>query len=305
MIRNHMVDAIVSTGANIVDQDFFEAIGLQALHRRRAFKSALDDDKLRDLHDRPHLRHADRRRRTAHLRRDEHKITDELEPRPYSRANSSARWARICRKHGKTADSIVLEAYKQDVPIFCPAFSDCSAGFGLVAHQRGRGDGKPEVSIDSAKDFYELTQLKIKNQENGPVHDRRRRAEEFRAGHRRRGGNARRTKRRCTSMPSRSPSPTCATAPLRQHAEGSQQLGQSGYRLRADGLQRSDDGGAADRRVRIPQARLGEGRTSRKWSWRWTRIRCERTRVYDSSTCPGCRRYRCRSIHRDRSPVLW
>ena len=27
MIRNHMVDAIVSSGANIVDQDFFEALG--------------------------------------------------------------------------------------------------------------------------------------------------------------------------------------------------------------------------------------------------------------------------------------
>src|SRR6201994_2330137 len=27
MVRNNMVDAIVSTGANIVDQDFFEALG--------------------------------------------------------------------------------------------------------------------------------------------------------------------------------------------------------------------------------------------------------------------------------------
>ena len=27
MVRNKMVDAIVSTGANIVDQDFFEALG--------------------------------------------------------------------------------------------------------------------------------------------------------------------------------------------------------------------------------------------------------------------------------------
>ncbi len=27
LIRNNMVDAIVSTGANIVDQDFFEALG--------------------------------------------------------------------------------------------------------------------------------------------------------------------------------------------------------------------------------------------------------------------------------------
>ena len=29
LIRNNMVDAIVSTGANIVDQDFFEALGFR------------------------------------------------------------------------------------------------------------------------------------------------------------------------------------------------------------------------------------------------------------------------------------
>ena len=52
------------------------------------------------------------------------------------------------------------------MPIFVPAFSDCSAGFGFVAHQHAR-QGKPMVSIDSAKDFYELTQLKIANPSTG------------------------------------------------------------------------------------------------------------------------------------------
>jgi deoxyhypusine synthase len=74
-------------------------------------------------------------------------------------------------KNGKTpqqggVDGIVLAAYEKDVPIFCPAFSDCSAGFGLVAHQHARGD-KPKVTLDSAKDFYELTQLKIANPTTG------------------------------------------------------------------------------------------------------------------------------------------
>ncbi len=63
-------------------------------------------------------------------------------------------------------DSIVLAAYEKDVPIFCPAFSDCSAGFGLVAHQHAR-QNQPKVSIDSAKDFYEITQLKIANPTTG------------------------------------------------------------------------------------------------------------------------------------------
>jgi deoxyhypusine synthase len=74
-------------------------------------------------------------------------------------------------KTGKTpaktgVDGIVWAAYEKDVPIFCPAFSDCSAGFGLVAHQHERGN-KPKVSLDSAKDFYEITQLKIANPTTG------------------------------------------------------------------------------------------------------------------------------------------
>jgi deoxyhypusine synthase len=69
-------------------------------------------------------------------------------------------------RQGKSEQSIVLQAYRQEVPIFVPAFSDCSAGFGLVAHQHARGDSA-KVSIDSAKDFYELTQLKIKTPQTG------------------------------------------------------------------------------------------------------------------------------------------
>jgi len=46
------------------------------------------------------------------------------------------------------------------VPIFCPAFSDSSAGFGLVLHQVERP--KNHVSIDSVQDFRELTEIKIK-----------------------------------------------------------------------------------------------------------------------------------------------
>src|SRR5436190_11025987 len=39
MIRNNMVDAIVSTGANMVDQDFFEALGFQHWIAPDEFKS--------------------------------------------------------------------------------------------------------------------------------------------------------------------------------------------------------------------------------------------------------------------------
>ncbi len=60
-------------------------------------------------------------------------------------------------KHGcKAPDSVVYETYNHDIPVFCPAFLDCSAGFGLVSQQHARGDG-PKLSLDNAEDFYELT----------------------------------------------------------------------------------------------------------------------------------------------------
>ena len=41
-----------------------------------------------------------------------------------------------------------------------PAFSDCSAGFGLVYHQVHHPDGY--IALDSAADFRELTDVKLK-----------------------------------------------------------------------------------------------------------------------------------------------
>jgi deoxyhypusine synthase len=168
MIRNNMVDAIVSTGANIVDQDFFEALGFKHYIAGEELKSGLYDGQLRDaaldriydtLIDEEELRICDDTTT---------KIFDELEPRPYSSRELLREFGAHLERNGgpKTRDSIVYEAYKRDVPIFCPAFSDCSAGFGLVHHAATRGDG-PKMCWDGGKDFYELTQLKIRNPETG------------------------------------------------------------------------------------------------------------------------------------------
>jgi deoxyhypusine synthase len=59
----------------------------------------------------------------------------------------------------------VLSAYEKNVPIFVPAFSDCSAGFGLIHHQWHHPD--KHLSIDSAKDFLELTKIKIDSKQSG------------------------------------------------------------------------------------------------------------------------------------------
>ena len=162
MIRNGMVDAIVSTGANIVDQDFFEALGFHHYIADDRYKAGLDDGMLRELHidriydtfiDEDELRICDETIA---------KIADDLPPRPYSSREFIRVMGEYLTEHAKNRDSIVLAAYENDVPIFCPAFSDCSAGLGMITHYHQRGD-QPKTSFDSAKDFYELTQIKIAN----------------------------------------------------------------------------------------------------------------------------------------------
>ena len=171
LVRNNMVDAIVSTGANIVDQDFFEALGFRHWIADELYKSGTEDGTLRELMidriydtliDEEELRLCDE---------TTEKIANVIPPRPYSSREFIREMGAYLGREGKTpakggVDSIVLAAFENDVPIFCPAFSDCSAGFGLVAHQHAR-QGKPMVSLDSAKDFYELTQIKIANPTTG------------------------------------------------------------------------------------------------------------------------------------------
>src|SRR6478672_3694069 len=168
MVRNNMVDAIVSTGANIVDQDFFEALGFKHYVAEDKLKSGLFDGELREhaldriydtLIDEEELRVCDE---------TSQKVFEQMEPGQHSSRVFIRALGEYLDNNGgpKGGDSIIHECYKRDVPIFCPAFSDCSAGFGLVAHLVNRGDGL-RSSWDGGKDFYELTQLKIKNPTTG------------------------------------------------------------------------------------------------------------------------------------------
>ncbi|MBA3274077.1 MAG: deoxyhypusine synthase, partial [Chthoniobacterales bacterium] len=169
MIRNNMVDAIVSTGANMVDQDFFEALGFKHYIANEELKSGLYDSQLRDhaidriydtLIDEEELRVCDE---TCE------KICDRMEARPQSSREFFIACGEYLDNNGgpKCEDSIIYEAYKRGVPIFAPALSDCSAGFGLVAHLVNKGIDGPRMSHDSGKDFYEITQLKMNVKDTG------------------------------------------------------------------------------------------------------------------------------------------
>lgn len=163
LIANNMVDVIVSTGAIIVDQDFFEGLGF---NHYQGDKAADDDvlfqrriDRIYDTYiDEDQLRECDLTIA---------KIADNLSARPYSSREFICEMGKYLVQNNLGQNSSVVRlAYEKNVPIFVPAFSDCSAGFGLVYHQWRCKNAVP-VSIDSAKDFLELTRIKVAAKETG------------------------------------------------------------------------------------------------------------------------------------------
>lgn len=155
LIRYNMVDAIVATGAAIVDMDFFEALGFKH-YQGTPF---IDDKLLRDNYiDRIYDTYIDEEQ----LQACDHsiaKIANALEPRAYSSREFISEMGKWLTKNSKKKDSLVQLAYEHNVPIFCPAFTDSSAGFGLVVHQAK--NPKKHMTIDSIADFRELTDIKI------------------------------------------------------------------------------------------------------------------------------------------------
>lgn len=159
LIKNNMVDAIVATGASIVDMDFFEALGFKHYQGSQF----VDDKHLRDNYiDRIYDTYIDE----EELQACDHtiqKIADSLPAGAYSSRAFISAMGKWLTKNSKKKDSLVQLAYEHNVPIFCPAFTDSSAGFGLVKHQVERKKAKkPYITIDSIADFAELTDIKIK-----------------------------------------------------------------------------------------------------------------------------------------------
>lgn len=91
-----------------------------------------------------------------------YEIANQLERRPYSSRefiHEMGKWLVNNPNKAVKKDSLIQVAYEHNVPIFCPAFSDSSAGFGLVRHQWENPD--KHLSIDSVADFLELTKIKM------------------------------------------------------------------------------------------------------------------------------------------------
>ena len=161
LVKNNMVDAIVATGASIIDMDFFEALGFKH-YQGSQFQ---DDTELRNNYiDRIYDTYIDE----EELQACDKAICDaanSLKPRAYTSREFIKELGKYLKTHGKKKDSLIETAYDNNVPIFCPAFTDSSAGFGLVMHQ----EQNPEkhMTIDSIREFRELTEIKLQSKQSG------------------------------------------------------------------------------------------------------------------------------------------
>ncbi len=161
LVKYNMVDAIVATGASIIDMDFFEALGFKHYQGSQY----QDDTELRK-------NYIDRIYDT-YIDEDELQICDQticniadsLEARSYTSREFIKEIGCYLKKNSKKKDSLIETAYENDVPIFCPAFTDSSAGFGLVMHQER--NPKKHITIDSIREFRELTEIKIQSKGSG------------------------------------------------------------------------------------------------------------------------------------------
>ena len=156
LIRNNMVDAIVSTGANIVDQDFFEALGFRHYVAGEEYKYGAGDAELRELMidriydtfiDEEELRICDETTQ---------KIIDGMKPGAYSSREYIHEMGRYLKENGRTpengnSDSIVLAGVREGRAHFCAGVlgllvwiwhcgaSACATGQGDVLYRFRQG----------------------------------------------------------------------------------------------------------------------------------------------------------------------
>ena len=161
LVKYNMVDAIVATGASIIDMDFFEALGFKH-YQGSQFQ---DDNELRKNYiDRIYDTYIDE----DELQLCDKKIceiADKLPPKSYTSREFIYEMGKYLKNNSKKENSLIKTAYDHNVPIFCPAFTDSSAGFGLVMHQEK--NPKKHITIDSVREFRELTEIKIKSKSSG------------------------------------------------------------------------------------------------------------------------------------------
>ncbi len=161
LVKYNMVDAIVATGASIIDMDFFEALGFKH-YQGDQFQN---DKVLRENYiDRIYDTYIDEEQLQI-CDKTICEIANKLTPKAYTSREFIKEMGKYLKTNAKKKNSLIEVAYNHNVPIFCPAFTDSSAGFGLVMHQEE--NPSKHITIDSVREFRELTEIKLKSKDSG------------------------------------------------------------------------------------------------------------------------------------------
>lgn len=156
MIRNRFIDVLVSTGANLF-HDIHEALGFKhylgsdAVNDEELYREGID--RIYDI-----FAHEKEFNKLDFLISE---IFAESEG-VFSSREIIERIAERIRKDAKE-DSIVISAYEEGVPIFCPAIADSSIGIGASL-------AKKRCVVDTIKDVEELTEIVAKSEKTGVIY---------------------------------------------------------------------------------------------------------------------------------------
>ncbi len=162
LIERRMIDCLVSTGANLF-HDLHEALGgSHYLGHEGVDGSSLFECRVDRIHD-------------VFASEDEFRALDRkiadfaagLDPdRPYSSRELIYLLGKVAVESGGAEDSILVSAFKANLPVYAPALSDSSIGLGLAMARR---EGN-SVLVDHIKDVDEITRIVEASSQTGVVY---------------------------------------------------------------------------------------------------------------------------------------
>ncbi|MFH8086273.1 MAG: deoxyhypusine synthase [Candidatus Aenigmatarchaeota archaeon] len=178
-IKRRMIDVLVTTGANMY-HDFCEAMGMKHFIGTHM----IDDHKLRKMRvDRIYDVFADEKKFYKLDNIISGPFSMMLEDNyPYSSREIFELLGKFLSKYGKEKNSIIISAYKNGVPIFCPAFGDSCIGFSLMIANRRKKEKtvkfggelitlqKKNIIIDCLKDVHETARIREKTKYSGVIY---------------------------------------------------------------------------------------------------------------------------------------
>jgi deoxyhypusine synthase len=164
LIENRMIDALVSTGANLY-HDTVEALG----YTHYIGSAQCNDVVLREQKvDRIHDVFADEDQFHSVDYRLEKDFCDLLKDDcRYSSREILYILGKWLDENGKNKDSILVSAYKNNVPVFSPALSDSSIGFSIMFSNRKYNH---RILLDALKDVDETSKITEKSEKTGVIY---------------------------------------------------------------------------------------------------------------------------------------